>query len=172
MDSSTDAPLTLRLRGADATQQAGRALGSAVAAGTVITLDGDLGTGKTTLVRGIAEGLGIHEGVASPTYLLMQAHGGGRLPLAHFDAWMEGREKALLADGADELLRSDGVAVIEWAGRVQEWIQGPRLALILGHETPETRLLTARIVPDGGETGDLEPLLRALGEVGAELVNP
>ena len=82
------------------------------------------GAGKTTLVRGLAEGLGIRS-VSSPTYMLMQLHEGGRLPLSHFDAWMEGREKAYLADGADRVpVDGCGLALIEWAERVEEWPGG------------------------------------------------
>lgn len=158
----SQAIVTLQLIGADATEAAGRALGAVAVSGTVITLDGDLGTGKTTLVRGMAEGLGIHEGVASPTYTLMQAHEGGRLPLLHFDAWMEGREKALLADGADELLMGDGVAVIEWASRIEEWLPAPRLSIFLAHETMETRVLKAQVAPAGVSAPELQPLLDAL----------
>ena len=116
--------------GEDATEAVGAALGADCRPGTVIALTGDLGAGKTCLVRGLARGLGIHEGVASPTYTLMQAHEGGRLPLYHFDAWMEGREKAWLAEGGGAWLRDEGVAVIEWAGRVRDWLPEPRLEVL------------------------------------------
>ncbi|GEM_PF-226577 len=124
---------------AEATEELGRVLGELAWGGLVLTLDGDLGAGKTTFVRGFARGLGIEDGVASPTYTLMQQHDGGRLPLFHFDAWMEGREKALLADGADEFLGDDGVSVVEWAGRIEGWLPSPRLAIQLRHDTPQTR---------------------------------
>jgi len=135
----------------EATEELGRLLGEQLWAGAVLTLDGDLGSGKTTFVRGLARGLGIEDGVASPTYTLMQQHDGGRLPLFHFDAWMEGREKALLADGADEFLGHDGVSVVEWAGRIEAWLPSPRLAIELRHDTPETRWITLR--REGAEPG-------------------
>ena len=125
--------LTLDLIDEPATLRLGRAIGSSASAGTLLTLSGDLGAGKTTLVRGLADGLGVPGTVSSPTYMLMQLHEGGRLPLSHFDAWMEGREKAYLADGADEFLAADGVAVIEWAERVEEWLPEERLGLELLH---------------------------------------
>ena len=134
---------------AEATEELGRRLGEQLWAGAVLTLDGDLGAGKTTFVRGLAEGLGIEDGVASPTYTLMQQHDGGRLPLFHFDAWMEGREKALLADGADEFFGHEGVSVVEWAGRIEAWLPSPRLAIQLRHDTPETRWISLR--REGGE---------------------
>ena len=86
-----------------------------------MTLSGDLGAGKTTLVRGLAGGLGIPE--ASQPDLHADATPRGGDCLSHFDAWMEGREKAYLADGADEFLSTDGVAVIRWAERVEEWLR-------------------------------------------------
>lgn len=125
--------MTMDLPDEDATLRLGRALGRCATAGTVLTLSGDLGAGKTTLVRGLAAGLEVPGSVSSPTYMLMQLHEGGRLPLSHFDAWMEGREKAFLADGADEFLASDGVAVIEWAERVEEWLPEERIGLKLLH---------------------------------------
>ena len=167
---AANAVLDLRLTGEDATIAVGRALGQGALPGTVITLDGDLGAGKTTLVRGIALGLGIEDGVASPTYTLMQAHDGGRLPLLHFDAWMEGREKALLADGGDEFLGGDGLAVVEWARRIEEWLPEPRLALNLAHETLESRVLSARIVGVSAPGPDLVPLLDSLAGLDSENV--
>ena len=131
----------LRSSSPEATEALGEALGRRLPAGAVVALEGELGSGKTCFVRGLARGLGIEEGVASPTYTLMAAYDGGRLPLYHFDAWFEGREKALLADGGDEWLYAGGVAVVEWAGRVAHWLPVPRLELVLTHTGPETRRL-------------------------------
>lgn len=145
--------LTMHLPDEEATLRLGRSIGHCATAGTLLTLSGDLGAGKTTLVRGLAEGLGIPGGVSSPTYMLMQLHEGGRLRLSHFDAWMEGREKAYLADGADEFLATDGVAVIEWAERVEEWLPEERLGLELLH------------APGGGRRAGLIAVGEAHGRV-------
>lgn len=147
-------------RSEEATEALAAALGRACPAGTVLALTGDLGAGKTCFVRGLALGLGIEEGVASPTYTLMQAHESGRLPLYHFDAWMEGREKAWLAEGGGAWLREEGVAVIEWAGRVAEWLPEPRLEVRLAHLGPSERRLSLAVV---GASKDLEALLGGLG---------
>lgn len=144
--------VTLDLDGPEATRALGLALGRSLPAGACLALEGDLGAGKTTLVRGLAEGLGVDpDEVSSPTYVLMQAHGGGRLPLHHHDAWMDGRGKALLADGGAELLRAaDGVAVVEWASRVEEFLPSPRLSCVLEHVSLESR--RARLEVVGAET--------------------
>ena len=153
----------------EATLGLGEELGRRLPAESVVTLDGDLGTGKTTLVRGLGVGLGIEDRVSSPTYTLMQAHEGGRLPLFHFDAWMEGREKALLADGADEFLGSRGIAVVEWGSRVVDWLPEPRLEITLGHRTLEERTVRMRVVGAavGGLFEQLGALLDALSAPGA-----
>ena len=151
-----------RLEGEEATLELGRIIGTRGAPGLVLALEGDLGCGKTTLVRGIGEGLGIEGGVASPTYTLMQSHAGGRLPLAHFDSWMEGREKALLADGADEFLQSDGIAVVEWASRVEDWLPRDRVAVRLHHETLQSRRVEIAFLGDVAPSqGHLVEALRA-----------
>lgn len=146
-----------------ATEELAARLGRVLPAGTVVALTGELGSGKTCFVRGLARGLGIEEGVASPTYTLMQAHEGGRLPLYHFDAWMEGREKAWLAEGGGEWLRGEGVAVVEWAGRVEAWLPRPRLQVALAHAGPEERTLVLRVV--AGDPGEADPLERLLADL-------
>jgi tRNA threonylcarbamoyladenosine biosynthesis protein TsaE len=145
-DRASVARLVLELDGVEATEALGEALGALAEAGDVIALEGELGAGKTAMVRGIARGLGAGDDVASPTYILMDAHHGGRLPLFHFDAWMEGREKALFFDGGDEWLRAGGVAVVEWAGRVDAWLPRPRLAVVLEHVSPAARRATLTAV--------------------------
>jgi tRNA threonylcarbamoyladenosine biosynthesis protein TsaE len=147
----------------EATEALGEALGRVLPAGTVLALGGELGAGKTCLVRGLARGLGIEGTVASPTYTLMQAHGGGRLPLYHFDAWMEGREKAWLAEGGEAWLRGEGLAVIEWAERVGDWLPSPRLELRLEHRSPNERAIFLSVVGDGGMEQALSACLAGMG---------
>lgn len=125
----------------EATQELAAELGRRAHAGLVIALDGDLGAGKTTFVRGLAQGLEADPGeVASPTYTLMHEVP-GRLTLYHFDAWMSGREEAFLADGGAELMLAGGVAAIEWAERVLDYLPGERLDVRLGHRSPEQRTI-------------------------------
>ena len=94
-------------RSARTTEALGEALGRALFPGALVALVGELGAGKTTLVRGLARGLGIVQPVSSPTFTRMRLLY-GRLALHHFDAWRSG-SAALFAEGT-ELLAGEGVA--------------------------------------------------------------
>lgn len=95
----------------------GRALAATLHAGDVLAIDGDLGAGKTHLVKGIAEGLGCTGDVTSPTFTLVHEYTGGRLPLFHFDFYrLEAGDEALRI-GLDDYLGEHGVVVIEWGGK-------------------------------------------------------
>ncbi|HVS12199.1 MAG TPA: tRNA (adenosine(37)-N6)-threonylcarbamoyltransferase complex ATPase subunit type 1 TsaE [Planctomycetota bacterium] len=123
---------------AEATEALGAFLGSRLPPGSLVALHGELGSGKTCFVRGLARGLGVEGDVASPTYTLMHHHP-GPVPLYHLDAWMQGRGEAFLEDGGAEWLHAGGVAAVEWAERVAAWLAGPRLAITLEHAGPSER---------------------------------
>jgi tRNA threonylcarbamoyladenosine biosynthesis protein TsaE len=103
------------------TRELGRRLGEVVEAGDVIALEGDLGTGKTELVKGMGEALGVLNGVHSPTFVLHHRYT-GRLPIEHYDLYrLEGM--AWVDTGLDEPA-PDAVTVIEWpdrAGVLADW---------------------------------------------------
>lgn len=115
-----------------ATEALGERLGQLAQPDQVIALVGDLGAGKTTLVRGLGRGLELEAAISSPTYTLMHTYP-GRLELYHFDAWMEGREAAFLDGGGREWFEAGGVAVVEWAERVSQALPADVLWLRLGH---------------------------------------
>ena len=95
----------------------GRDWGRSVQSGLVIALIGDLGAGKTQLVKGLAEGLGIQQRILSPTFALVNVYTDGRLPLFHLDLYrLENRDQVFGA-GLEPYFSPDGVAVIEWAER-------------------------------------------------------
>jgi tRNA threonylcarbamoyladenosine biosynthesis protein TsaE len=100
------------------TEALGEQLGRAAQRGLVIALSGDLGAGKTQLVKGLARGLGIMARVHSPTFTLVNEYAGGRLRLFHLDLYRLETRGQILAAGLEEYLQPDGVAVIEWAGRI------------------------------------------------------
>lgn len=148
-------------RDPEATEALGEAIGRVAFAGLVVALDGDLGAGKTCFVRGLARGLDVSEPVSSPTYALMATHA-GRIPLHHFDAWMEGRERAFLADGGSEWLDGGGVAAVEWAERVIHVLPDDHLAIRLEHVGPEVRRIRALVRGCGERARQIERIVREL----------
>lgn len=99
------------------TEALGEPWGRAAKSGLVIALSGDLGAGKTQLVKGIARGLGITARVHSPTFTIVNIYAGGRLTLYHLDLYRLETRQQILAAGLDEYLDPAGVSVIEWAER-------------------------------------------------------
>jgi tRNA threonylcarbamoyladenosine biosynthesis protein TsaE len=100
------------------TLEFGERLARELQRGDVIALSGELGAGKTALVKGLARGLGIALDVTSPTFTLIHEYKGGRLPLYHIDLYrLEGGSQAL-AIGIEDYLSGAGVTVIEWAERI------------------------------------------------------
>ena len=101
-----------------ATESLGERWGRAAQRGLVLALSGDLGAGKTQLVKGLARGLGVTARVHSPTFTLVNEYGGGRLKLFHLDLYRLETPAQILSAGIAEFLSPDGVAVIEWAERM------------------------------------------------------
>jgi tRNA threonylcarbamoyladenosine biosynthesis protein TsaE len=108
----------------------------------VIGLCGELGAGKTQLVKGLACGLGVAERVRSPTFALVSIYEGGRLPLFHLDLYRLETREQIVAAGLDEYLSPAGVSVIEWAerwfdaGSARSTVHGPRSAVNGPQSTP------------------------------------
>jgi tRNA threonylcarbamoyladenosine biosynthesis protein TsaE len=100
------------------TLKIGAEWGRSVAPGLIVGMVGDLGAGKTQLVKGIAQGLGVTERVASPTFTLVHEYTSGRLPLYHLDLYRLDKPSEITAAGLDEYLdKPEGVTVIEWVDR-------------------------------------------------------
>jgi tRNA threonylcarbamoyladenosine biosynthesis protein TsaE len=95
----------------------GRSLAETLSDGDILAIDGDLGSGKTHLIKGIALGLEITEEVTSPTFTLVHEYLSGRYPLYHFDFYRFDSEEDLVRSGFEEYLQLGGVIAIEWAGR-------------------------------------------------------
>jgi len=102
------------------TEALGESWGRCASQGLVIALTGDLGAGKTQLVRGLARGLGSPVRVHSPTFTLVNEYGGGRLRLFHLDLYRLETAEQIRSAGLEEYLTPDGVTVIEWADRWAE----------------------------------------------------
>ncbi len=115
-------PLTLRLPNAATTQRLGQWLGQSLAAGTTLLLEGDLGSGKTTFVKGLGTGLKIPDTIDSPTFTLISEYHSGRLPLYHVDLYrLEGAavDSLFLEAYWDGIEFSPGIVAIEWAERLR-----------------------------------------------------
>lgn len=95
-------------------------------AGDVITLEGDLGAGKTTFTKSVAKGMGITRTVNSPTFTILKQYE-GRLPLNHLDVYRLANSDEDL--GWDELFYGDAVSIIEWAHLIEEDLPTERLAI-------------------------------------------
>jgi len=132
-------PLTFHLRDCEQTEQFGSVLGdllrstSAHPGAIVVLLSGDLGAGKTTLVRGLANGLGADDtSVASPTFTLRMDHRGCDRPLVHIDAWRIGPGD-LESIGFDELLAGNAVIAVEWPERLADALPDRSIRLRIEH---------------------------------------
>lgn len=118
------------------------ALGARIAArlgpGDVVVVRGEVGAGKTTLIRGACRALGVEEPVTSPTFTLGQRYR-GRIPVAHLDLYrlqgLEGEDPALLED----YLTPDAVAFVEWPAAAEAELGRPALAIRLDHAGGDSR---------------------------------
>jgi tRNA threonylcarbamoyladenosine biosynthesis protein TsaE len=124
-----------------ATDRLGVQIAAACNSGLVIELNGQLGAGKTRLVRAICDALGIDTSqVNSPTFVLLQLYTDGRLPVAHFDSYRLSDVDEFLAIGADEFLSdSDWLCLIEWGERVAECLPTDRLRIDIYAESTVAR---------------------------------
>lgn len=102
------------------TYELGKRIGETAEAGSVITLIGDLGVGKTVFTQGLAAGLGITEPVNSPTFTIVQIYEGGRLPFYHFDVYRIGDVSEMDEIGYEDCFYGEGVCLIEWADLISE----------------------------------------------------
>lgn len=105
----------------DETIAFGERIGENLKSGDIICLIGELGTGKTHLVKGIAKGLLIKDNITSPTFTIVNEYE-GRLKLYHFDVYRVNDPVEIEAIGFDEYIFSDAVSIIEWANYIEELI--------------------------------------------------
>ena len=104
------------------TEKFGHTFAKGLSAGSVLALKGELGSGKTQFVKGLAAGMGSTAAVTSPTFTIIHEYSGGRWPIYHFDFFrVEGRQSAMRL-GLHEYFFDDGVSVIEWADRFPDLI--------------------------------------------------
>lgn len=139
-----------RTRSAEATRALGGRWAAGLRAGDVVALDGELGAGKTHFVQGVCRGLEVEDldRVASPTFILCNEYGGGRLPVMHLDAYRLENGRELWDLGWDEMVDAGGVVLLEWAGRVAEVLPAGALRVEMSHAGgDERRVLLPVLAP-------------------------
>ena len=143
-----------------ATEYFGRELASELFRGSVVALIGELGAGKTLLVRAIAKGLGVtnERVVTSPTFVLVQEYM-GRWPVFHFDAYRLHSPSEFFELGIEEYYEAQGVCLIEWADRVQTCLPRDYLRITLD------------VLGEGSRRITLKPFGQRYSEVVARLAS-
>lgn len=124
---------------AEETKRIAKKLAFLLSSGDVITLEGDLGAGKTTFTKGIAEGLGVKEMITSPTFTIIKEYT-GNIPLYHMDAYrLEHSEEDM---GFHEYFNGEGVSVIEWAQFIADYLPEERLNVKIDYLGENKRKIT------------------------------
>jgi tRNA threonylcarbamoyladenosine biosynthesis protein TsaE len=135
-------PERLESHSAAATEALGARVAERLRPGDVVVVSGEVGAGKTTLIRGACRALGVEEPVTSPTFTIGRRYTGGRLPISHLDLYrlqsLEGEDPALLED----YLGPDGVAFVEWPAVGIERLGRPALEIRLEHNGGDHRVAT------------------------------
>ena len=112
------------------TRSLGESLGRYLKAGDTVSLEGDLGTGKTAMAKGIALGLGISDDLVSPTFTLVNTYE-GPLTLHHFDVYRVDDPEELYAIGWEEYVDGQAVCLVEWGDRIPELLPSNTLHIKL-----------------------------------------
>lgn len=138
----SDAVISCQVTSEAETREVGHQIARHLAAGDIVAMIGGLGAGKTRLVKAIAEASGVAEDdVNSPTFTLIQEYA-GRVPLRHCDTYRL-RDPEEFADlGLDELFARDGIALVEWSDRVEEYLPRDRLEIRFTIDSPTGRTIT------------------------------
>jgi tRNA threonylcarbamoyladenosine biosynthesis protein TsaE len=128
-------------RSAAETEAVGAGLAGGLGPGDLVVVAGEVGAGKTTLIRGAARALGVVEPVTSPTFTIGQRYAGGRLPISHLDLYrledLDGEDPALI----DDYLGRDAVAFVEWPAVGIERLGRPALEVRLEHAGEDRRTI-------------------------------
>lgn len=147
------------------TERLGASLANRLPAGTVISLIGTLGAGKTRLVQAVARSLNIPDGeVSSPTFILIKEYVAGRRPVYHFDTYRLHDEDEFLELGPDEYFDADGLSFVEWGDRVETVLPEDRLEIRIMIEGSDRRRFEIRSRGDFPES--------VIEEIGRDLNDP
>jgi tRNA threonylcarbamoyladenosine biosynthesis protein TsaE len=152
-DAKADALAHLLARGApraperDSLEAWGRAVGAVLPRPVVITLEGDLGAGKTTLARALCAGLGVTnlDAVTSPTFSLVQQYAAPNGPIVHVDLYRLRSDAELEALGWDELVATAPVLLVEWPERAAHTLPTDTIGITLSHDPDVTDRRVMRV---------------------------
>lgn len=111
----------------------GEQIATALTPGSVVAFIGDLAAGKTTIIKGIAKGLGIQRDVESPTFTLVNEYDGDR-KVYHMDCYRETNIQGWIEIGIDEYFYSDGISLVEWADRIEELLPEDAIKIQIEHD--------------------------------------
>jgi len=130
------------LKSVEETLRFGERLGKLLKAGDIIALTGELGSGKTTLVKGIARGMGVKDPrhVNSPSFVILKEHK-GRIPLYHFDVYRLDDPSSMDTVGYKDFFYGSGASVIEWANKIRELLPDEYLDMELTVTGEDSRRL-------------------------------
>jgi len=126
------------------TEQFGREFASNLRQGSVVALAGELGSGKTQFVKGVAAGIGSVMPVTSPTFTLIHEYRDGRLPIYHFDFFRIEDRRSAERLGLNDYFFGDGISVIEWADRFSSLIPERATWIFFETKSPTQRAITVK----------------------------
>lgn len=136
----------------------GTKLGKLLIGGEIITINGDLGTGKTEFTKGIAKGLAIDDYIVSPTYVIVNEYK-GRLKLNHFDVYRVNDSMEIMTLGFDEYIFSEAVSVIEWSNLISDIIPRDTIDIIIYKDLEKGMDYRKISIEDNRNKLDLKELL-------------
>ncbi len=140
--------INIRISDESQMRRFGKHLAAVLSAGDIVCLTGDLGAGKTTLTKSIAEGLKVDDYVTSPSYTIVNEYE-GRLKLYHFDVYRINDIEEMYELGHEEYFYGDGVCVIEWAGMIEELLPENRIWIeIYRGDALDARNLVIKATPE------------------------
>ena len=134
---------TFTIRTAEDMEALGRSIGEKCTPGTVISLRGSLGAGKTVFAKGVARSLGIDEAIVSPTFTLVQEYQ-GRLPMYHMDLYRITSEDDFQMIGGEDMLYSDGVTLVEWSEIINDTLPVGSLFVQITVNPDQSRTVTLK----------------------------
>ncbi len=135
---------TVETHSAEETNDLGRRLSADIKAGTIVLLRGDLGAGKTTLVKGIAEGFqaALAEDVTSPTFTLIHEYRGPKVTLYHIDLYRIDTQRELDTLALDDLISVNSILLIEWGEKFERFTRERDVEIAIEHLGGDDRRVT------------------------------